>query len=223
MKKIFLLALTLFLTMTYALGQKTYSGSIDSRNAAIQLTNEAISEIKNKNYDSALNKLLASIKTDSTIRETYLRLYQVAIADHEHNAIIIEALNKGKRIFQEDDVLNFYCGEVYRLNANYEKAIIEYTNAMKYAKVYGEDFYLVPYYYLNRGNIYLKTGKLESALDDYNYLLKLDSTSTSGLTNRGITMYKLGYKDEACHDWEKAVKNGFTVANKYYQKYCNKN
>lgn len=132
-------------------------------------------------------------------------------------------MNKGKRIFQENDELNFYCGELYRLNNNYEKAIIEYTNAMKYAKTYGEDFYLVPYYYLNRGNIYLKEGKLKLALNDYNYLLKLDSTSSSGLTNRGIAMYKLGYKDKACHDWKKASENGFAVANNYYQKYCKKN
>jgi len=223
MKKTVLFILMIFLSMAYALGQKTYSGSIDNRNAAIQLANEAISDIKNKNYESALNKLLTSIKTDSTLREAYLRLYQVATLDHKHYEIIIDALNKGQKIFQEDDVITFYCGELYRLSGNDEKALMKYTHAMNYAKKYGEDFYLVPYYYLNRGNIYLKTGKLKAALHDYNYLLQLDSTSTSGLTNRGIAMYKLGYKDKACHDWEKASENGFTVANKYYQKYCKKN
>ena len=223
MKKTVLFTFMLFLTITSALGQKTYNGSIENRNAAIQLTNEAIAAIKNNQYDSALSKLLASIKTDSTLRENYLRLYQVAISDHNYNETIIDALNKGQRIFQEDDVITFYCGELYRLSGNDEKAVMEYTHAMNYAKKYGEDFYLVPYYYLNRGNIYLKTGKLKAALHDYNYLLQLDSTSTSGLTNRGITMYKLGYKDKACHDWKEAVKNGFAPANQYYQKYCKKN
>ncbi len=100
------------------------------------------------------------------------------------------------------------------------KAFYEYSKAIEYAKTNGEDFYLVPYYYLNRGNIFLASEKYDSAIIDYNYLLKLNPNSTSALTNRGVAFYKLGENEKACQDWDMAVKKGFDRANEYYQKHC---
>jgi len=220
MIRIFTPLLIFSISILNVIGQKTIAVSIEDRNLAIRQTKEATAAIKNENYDIALDKLQKSIEKDSTYREAYLQLYQVGNKNLNNSEAIFQGLNKGKRIFEEDDELHFYCGEMYRLNSNFDSALIEYSNAIKYAKTNGEDFYLVPYYYLKRGNIYLKQEQYQLALNDYNYLLKLDPTSTSGLTNRGTTYFKLGEKDKACQDWNNAVNNGFVNANAYLKKYC---
>lgn len=220
MRRTVLIFAIIFSNISAVISQKTYTVEIDDRNSAIELTKNAIIDINNKNYTEAFNKLSKSIELDSLFRETYLRIYQLYTITHENTEETIEHLKKGKRIFEEDDELFFYCGEIYRLNEKMDKAFYEYSKAIEYAKINGEDFYLVPYYYLNRGNLFLASEKFESAIKDYNYLLKLDSVSTSGLTNRGIAYFKLGQDEKACKDWEKAIGNGFESANEYYQKYC---
>ncbi len=211
----------LFLKVTFlAIGQSPYTVSLDDRNAAVQLIQEAIADIKTEDYSSAFKKLIKSLEIDSLFRETYLHIYQLYTLNPEDPEQTLGALNKGSRIFKDDDELFFYCAEVYRSNAQTDLAIEAYTNAIKYAKVNGEDFYLVPYYYLNRGNLFLTIKQYELAIKDYCCLLKLDSVSTSGLTNRGIAYYKLGEKQKACEDWQKAIANGYEKANLYYQKFC---
>lgn len=220
MRKTVLIFIIILFNIPFARGQKTYTISIDDRNAAIELTKNAISDIENKDFTQAFYKLRKSIEIDSLYREAYLRIYQLYSLNQENTEETIEILKKGKRIFEEDDELFFYCGEIYRSNAMMDKAFYQYSKAIEYAKYNGEDFYLVPYYYLNRGNLFLASEKLDSAINDYNYLLKLDSTSTSGLTNRGIAYYKMGEKEKACLDWAMAIKNGYEKANYYYQQYC---
>ena len=205
-----------------ALSQQTYTISYEDRKLATELTKEAIKDIKNGALDDAYKKLLKSVTVDSTLHETYKRLYQVWSKTHKDPEKIIKLLNKGTRIFLEDDELDFYCGEIYDFESDYKDAIAEYTIAMKYAKINGEDFYLVPHYYLNRGNIYLKSKQYQLALKDYNYMLKLDSLSQSGLIDRGITLYQIREKEKACMDWEKAMEAGSEIAKTYFQKHCNK-
>lgn len=215
-----LIFVILFTNNLLVVCQKTYTVSLDDRNTAIELTKNAITEINNKNYTEGFNKLKKSIEIDSLFREAYLRIYHLYTLTHKNTEETIEAIEKGKRIFEEDDELFFYCGEIYRLNERMDKAFYEYSKAIEFAKINGEDFYLVPYYYLNRGNLFLTSDKYESAINDYNYLLKLDSASTSGLTNRGIAYFKLGEAEKACKDWEMAGKNGFEKANEYYHRHC---
>ncbi len=218
--KVTLLFVIIFSSFSFAVCQKTYTVSMGDRNAAIELTTNAIAEISNKNYTEGFNLLRKSIEVDSLFRDAYLRIYHLYTLTHKNTEETLEALEKGKRIFGEDDELFFYCGEIYRLNKIIDKAFYEYSKAIEFAKNNGEDFYLVPYYYLNRGNLFLLSDKFESAINDYNYLLKLDSVSTSGLTNRGFAYFILGEKEKACKDWEMAVKNGFEKANEYYLRHC---
>ena len=202
--------------------QVDYTVGFDNRNKAIKLTNDARLDIKEKKAEDALNKLLEAIAIDSNYREAYLQLYQAGTLNVANSGKVMKELLKGKRIFEEDDELYFYCGEIYRLNSDFEKAILEYGFAMEYAKKNGEDFYLVPYYYLNRGNLYLKKNQFDKALQDYNYSLKLKPDFLGSITNRGICFFKLGKKEDACKDWKNAMDKGFEPAKDYYNKHCSK-
>ena len=77
MKKTVLIFTFFLLNISFAIGQKTYNVSFDDRNAAIELTRNAISDISNKDFTKAFIKLSKSIEVDSLFRETYLRIYQL--------------------------------------------------------------------------------------------------------------------------------------------------
>lgn len=222
MRKLTLVVLFITFLHFNVLSQEEYTISVDERNKVIELTNEAVNNIKEKKADEALEKLFNAINIDSTYREAYLQLYQAGILKIANSGKVIKLLFKGKRMFQEDDELYFYCGEIFRLNSDFENAIIEYGYAVEFAKKNGEDFYLVPYYYLNRGNLYLKKNQLDKALQDYNYSLKLNPEFLGCLTNRGICLFKLGKKDEACKDWKNAMEKEYNPAKEYYLKHCQK-
>lgn len=196
---------------------------VEKQNSVIKLTNTAIHLIKQNKQTEALSNLHKALAIDSTYRPAYLQLYQAGILDVKNCRKIVDGLNKGKSIFKDDDELHFYCAEIYRFKAELDSAIFEYDNAIKYSKANGEDFYLVPYYYFNRGNCYLKKNDLQSALKDYDYLIKLDPFFLAGLTNRGICLFKLGNKEAACSDWKKASEMGYEPAIKYYEKHGKSN
>lgn len=220
MKKIILVLIFLINIHSDIFSQLDYSVSLDDRNKAIELTNNALKNIEDKSGNEAFNNLLKAVTIDSTYRKAYLQIYQAWKLYAQNSEIAIQTLNKGKQIYKEDDELHFYCGEIYRSNSDYTNAFIEYNYAITFAKKNGEDFYLVPYYYLNRGNCFLKIKQLENAIKDYDYLLNLKPDFVSALTNRGITLYKLGKKEQACSDWNKAIENNYDPAKKYYNKYC---
>lgn len=220
MKKYILAFTVLALLKIDALGQEIYTITLESRNNVIDMTNGARALIKEKKADEAVNQLLEAIGIDSVYREAYLLLYQAGALNTVNTARVLNGLEKGKRVFEEDDELYFYCGEIYRLNSEPEKALAEYNKAIAYSKVNGEDFYLVCYYYFNRGNYYLKAGNPELALEDYSYSIKLKPDFSAALLNRGVCLFRLGRKTEACQDWEKARDLGYEPAIAYCEKHC---
>jgi tetratricopeptide (TPR) repeat protein len=183
--------------------------SLEQNNLASSLTNAGIQNIKDKNSVDAINNLLAAISVDPKYRDAYIQLYQAWLIRKERSQEVFLALEKGSSVFFEDDEFYFYCGEIQRSFKDYLKAINQYSKAIELGKKNGEDFFLVPYYYLNRGNSYLKTEKYDLALADYNYLLSINQESLGGLTNRGITYYKLKNKEKACADCQHAIRSDY--------------
>lgn len=217
MKKIyaFILACTVVIQLS---GQEPMN--LQKENIAINLTNSGIEYIKQKNSEEALKSLFTALTVNPKYREAYLQLFQAWSIKKEQSNEVLATMISGYGIFEEDDEFHFYCGEILRSQMELEKAIKEYTSAITYGKKNGDEFYLVPFYYLNRGNSYLKIEKYQLALADYNALLVLNSESLSGRTNRGIVYYQLKNKDKACADWKYAIRSDFQPARIYYQKFC---
>ena len=53
---------------------------------------------------------MKSLEFDSLFRVTYLHLYHLSTMNLEYSDNVIQAINKEKRIFEEDDELSFYFG-----------------------------------------------------------------------------------------------------------------
>lgn len=192
---------------------------IGEANKAIELLNSANKDIENGEYASAVQKLIASIRLQSNIRETYLSL-NTACSHTNQTAILKTYLQKAKGIFEEDDELCYYLGNIYQNENNLTKAVQEYTLAIKYSKKNGEDYDLVYAYYQNRASCYLKLNEFAKAIPDFNYALKLNQENGAIYANRGIAYYKTGKRTEACQDWRKAMKLGVSNASVYVKRYC---
>lgn len=192
---------------------------IGEANKAIELLNSANKDIENGEYASAVQKLIASIRLQSNIRETYLSL-NTACSHTNQTAILKTYLQKAKAIFEEDDELCYYLGNIYQNENNLTKAVQEYTLAIKYSKKNGEDYDLVYAYYQNRASCYLKLNEFAKAIPDFNYALKLNQENGAIYANRGIAYYKTGKRTEACEDWRKAMKLGVSNASVYVKRYC---
>jgi len=209
-----------FMVMQFNSFCQEYIVNLDDRNETINLTNQAINCIKNSKISDAFTVLEKAISIDSTFRPSYLYLYKVYLQDYNYSKKVIFYLKKAKRIFLEDDEIAFYLGEIYRMNSELKKAILEYSYAIIYSKKNGEDFPLVKSYYLNRGNCYFKLNEIDSALLDYNYTIKLNPNNPNALLNRGTCLFKQGHFNEACEDWKKSQLLGNSVAKQYLEKYC---
>lgn len=210
-----------FLLMALIAVTKIASGQVDmgAVNRPIELLNEANADIENGNYKDAVQKLIAANRLNPKLREVYSSL-NTACTHTNQISLLKEYLIKGKTIFEEDDELCYYLGNIYQNQQNFAAAIKEYSLAIQYSKKNGEDYELVYAYYLNRGNCYLKQREFEKAIPDYTYSLKLNKESGAIYANRGIAYFSTGKRKEACADWRKAKSLGVTSVNAYINRYC---
>ncbi|MCW3787708.1 tetratricopeptide repeat protein [Plebeiibacterium sediminum] len=212
----------LFLIGMNIQSQKSYVVDMDNRNLALDLMDKAQTYLEDKRCEEALTSLVKALSVDSVLRETYLMIYKVWLSDKSNKDTVVRALEKGKRIFSDDDELCFYLAEIFKDSSELPEAILEYTNATNYAKRNGEDFYLVHYYYFNRANCFMQMKMYDGALQDYNYTIKLKPEFAAAFYNRGVCLYMKGKKEDACIDWQQALDMGYEASKQNLDKYCNK-
>ena len=199
---------------------QVYQVSLEEKSKAIELTNQAIEMVKAEMIEDAFNLLVEAIAIDSTNRNSYLQLYRVGMNDSTRVDKVIAILQKSKKLFQQDDEICYYLGEMYNHKGEVKRAMYEYSMAIAYSKLNGEDFHLVHRYYFNRANICLGKNMISTAVLDYTYALNLKPTYGAAYANRGICLFKMGEKDAACKDWKQAVKLGISQSEEYVKRNC---
>lgn len=187
MKKITLLLVALVAVSKIVVGQV----DVSAINKPIELLQEANKDIEDGNYTDAVQKLIAANRLNPNLREIYLSL-NVACSHTNQLSLLKEYLVKAKKIFEEDDELCYYLGNLYQNQKKYAEAVKEYTLAIEYSKKNGEDYELVYAYYLNRGNCYLKQNEFAKAIPDYTYSLKLNKDNGAIYANRGHRLFPNG-------------------------------
>lgn len=129
--------------MKFGAFSQIHQVSLADKNKAIVLTNQAIEKVKIDNVGEGFNLLIQAIAIDSTNRNSYLQLYRVGMNDSTRIDTAISILQKSKKIFQQDDEICYYIGEMYNLKGEVKRAMAEYSMAIAYSKLNGEDFHLV--------------------------------------------------------------------------------
>jgi len=210
----YFLSLVFILTFNFVFAQV----NVDALNKPIELINSASLDIKAGNHSQAIPKLKSAIKLDSTKRDAFTLLNRAYYETGDQNAQI-EYLKKAKSIYTDDDEFPYHLGKIYQKENQLKAAISEYDIAIKYSKVNGEDYEIVYDYYASRGICFLKQNLFAKAVQDFDYAIKLNDMKGSIYTNRGIALFQMKRKEEACKSWEKALELGQNVE-QYLNKYC---
>ncbi|PKQ60301.1 hypothetical protein BZG02_19805 [Labilibaculum filiforme] len=220
--KLKLILLLVLFTAKYGVFAQEYNISLFQTNKAITLTNEGIENLKSDRWDKAFNLYVEAIAADVTYRNSYLQLYTLAMADSSRIDTVISILQESKKIVQQDDEICYYLGEMYKSKGEENRAMAEFSMAIAFSKMNGEDFRLVPRYYFNRANICLGKNRISTAVLDYTYALNLKPDYGLAFANRGICFFKMGEIEAACKDWKQAVKLGVSQSEEYIDKNCHK-
>ena len=217
MKKTVFFILILFSIQAFC-QEKIFIVDVANRNNAIELTNLARKKFENKEYQNATDLVIKSIKTDSVFRQNYDLLYKSVVTSKNSSDSILNIFLRAKEIFEEDDEICYYTGEIYRMRDDLNAAVNEYTLAIHYSSIIPEKSFFFNYFYLNRASSYLKQKKYDLAEKDFSFVLSQDAVNTTALINRGICNYYLGKKDKAKNDWIEANKLGDATALSYLKK-----
>lgn len=188
-------------------------------NKAVEKLNLAKELMAQESYAEAIQHLKSAVELDSSMRASYMLIYEAGYVSG-NTQVARDYLEKAKTIFLEDDEVIYYLAKVYQKEKNYLAALGEFTLAIKYSKVNGEDLPIIYDYYASRGVCYLKQNKYQKALDDFNDALKLNEMEGSIYVNRGYALYKLEQHDAGCKSWQKAFDLGHTYVQKYLDKFC---
>lgn len=220
-ERVKILFLGFFIMSTFcAHGQKVYDVEAEVRENSIVINNTALNMIEDERHASAAKILESVLEKDPSFHPAYMNYYRAGRHVEEKIDKVVEVLRKGLRVFEEDDEMAYYLGNLLQNEQRLEEAIEAYSEAISYSKINGEDFPLVWAYHFNRGNCYLKKGQFNKAVLDYDYALTLSPDNYDILTNRGYAYYKTDKLKAACEDWKTALDLGSKVTEKYLQTYC---
>ena len=210
----------IFLFPLSGYAQMIYDVDVQVRENSMVINKVAMDMIEEENYEKAANLMEKVIEDDPTFHAAYLNFYRAGSQVASKKDKVIQVLREGLKIFEEDDEMSYYLGNILQRENRLAEAIKAYSDAIAYSKVNGEDYPLVWAYHFNRGNCYLKSNQFTKAIPDYTYALDLSPDNPDIYTNRGFCFYKTDKKTEACLDWKEAVKFGSKSSNKYIQSFC---
>lgn len=181
--------------------------------------NNALKDIKQNDFHLAEQEIITALSYDSLNRISYVNLNLVCSKTGDFE-LLLNQLIRARKIFQEDDEICYYIGNAFQRLGVIDSAIVNYSHAIKYSKINGEDYPIVYAYYLNRGICFNLQAKYDLALSDFNYATKLNGSKSSIYANRGNTYLQLKKREEACKDWQKAIELGEKTVEQYIDKFC---
>jgi tetratricopeptide (TPR) repeat protein len=102
---------------------------------------------------------------------------------------------------QSNNIAQFHFekGKEYYVQGDFDRAIEEYSNAIRLYPNFFQAF-------INRGITYSEKGNYEQAIIDYNQAIILNSNSASAYNSRGWVYFLLGNNDQAIADTTQSIR-----------------
>ena len=90
-------------------------------------------------------------------------------------------------------------GNVHLANRNYDRAIDDFSEAIRRDPKYTIGF-------SNRGIAYQRKGQIDRAIEDYDEAIRLDPKYANAFNNRGFAYQRKGQIDRAIEDYDEAIR-----------------
>ena len=111
--------------------------------------------------------------------------------------------------FDDIGLLNLYIADIYKNSENYTEAIAYLKSALEinpFVKKYNDYINVISKLIAKKGNDYLRLGKLENAIEEYNLSLSIDSTESSIFYNLGNAYFENQSYDDAINAYSNVIK-----------------
>jgi tetratricopeptide (TPR) repeat protein len=148
-----------------------------------------------------------SFQTNLSMEVTYLSLFTVGVAHFVVEdwdgavALFSNALDQVSEDMStlDREVIYFYRGLAYANQCNYDRAIIDYDQAILLNPNCAEA-------YCGRGVVFADIGEYDRAIADYNQAIQLKPNYAEAYNDRGIAYAQKGNYDRAIADFDQAIK-----------------
>ena len=149
-------------------------------------------------YDKAIADCTEAIRLDPK----YALAYQTVACLREARATTTKRLPTAPRPFasiRNAPLAYLNRGVPTRTKGDYDKAIADFTEAIRLDPKYAQAYY-------HRGVVYGKKGDYDKAIADFTEAIRLDPKSAEAYRNRGVAYGKKGDYDKAIADCTEAIR-----------------
>ncbi len=108
----------------------------------------------------------------------------------------INLYSRTLQVTKNNDRIHANLGLIFLEKGNISQAIYHYDKAIHIAPYYG--------YYGSRAQAYVKAGRFQKAIDDYDMIIRLKPDSADAYKSRGLAYFNLGKNELGCEDVRKA-------------------
>lgn len=198
--------------------QQTYHLTVETRNASSLAYNKGCKLLNENLAKESIPYFVKAIHTDSTLYNPYKELFDASLITQNYSDSVLNCFYMGRKVFNTDNNLCYYIGEMFRLRKQFHNAIEEYTKAIQFS--YSDSVKPKNYirYYSGRAFCHLKRNAYSLALSDYMVYLAAKPDDPAILVNRGICYHYLNDDAKARIDWLKASKLGYPTADEYLKR-----
>ena len=182
---------------------------------AQELLQKANEKLKRGDYNGAIKDYNDALKENPNLSEAYQKRAKSKRMIGNLNGAI-EDYNSALRI--NANLSNSYLGRAQTLfkSGNFEAAIRDYNTFVSQSP---NSKHLADILY-NRGLAKMKLRDFDSALEDFNQVLKIQENDVKALVNRGYILYQKNEIRPACTDWLKAKNLGNEKAQRNAKRAC---
>ncbi len=132
----------------------------------------------------------------------------------QKSAEALRNFQQARNLGSTEKELDNYLALTFLGNNNFD------SSAVFFSKLIARDTTLVLENYRNRAICYFYLEQYQKSIDDYNTILKVDTTLGNIYSERGVCYYKMNEPDKACADWQLALKYGNEESSKDIEMYC---
>jgi tetratricopeptide (TPR) repeat protein len=194
--------------------KQAYNDSIQENRASQAIDkhyNEGKRQFDNKNYDLAIKSFNQALNIDNTdILSHYYRGWASYYMGLNHDALVDAEYcvkNGGNNAYSLKGWAQYKLG-------NHKEAFSNFNDCIRLNKTDSKC-------YNGKGNYYFMIKmNYQLALDAFSKAIKYNSKEGKYYFNRGLANERLRYKGDACADYRKAVRLGFTQAQSQLNAYC---
>ena len=180
------------------------------------LTNQNDEEKANDSYEKALNYFNNTINLNTQYFKAYLEKQKTLHNLNRYDEALI-VLGTAIKLFPDSASLICNRGVEKMHLGDLTGAMTDLNKSIQSNKLDSIDFATA---YRFRGNLYLKKGKPDEAINDLTYSIKYNPKDQYAFYNRAECYKEKGLKDKACEDYRKAADLGFVYIYETIKEYC---